>query len=151
MERENGKAIKTQIIITYTMVTILTIKNTGKVYLHGQAETFTKAITKMMIAMETDKWYGQTEACMRENGKMEYSMALEKWYLLMGQAKRGILKIMYLNMHYHRMIKISKIALNKIKKAFSNKKSKCKWDQLKQAHILMVKKKQNSVLIKKIN
>ena len=55
MERENGKAIKTQIIITYTMVTILTIKNTGKVYLHGQAETFTKAITKMMIDMETDK------------------------------------------------------------------------------------------------
>jgi hypothetical protein len=54
-------------------------------------------------------------------------------------------------MHYHRMIKISKIALNKIKKAFINKKSKCKWDQLKQAHILMVKKKQNSVLIKKIN
>jgi hypothetical protein len=98
--------------------------------------------------METDKCYGLMEACTRENGKMEFSMVLEEWYLLMDQVKRDILKIMFLNMQFHQMIKISKISINKIKEAFINKQYKCKWDQQKQAQVLMPIKKLTIILIK---
>ena len=97
MERENGKVIKTQIIIIYTKVIILMIKNMGLEFSHGRVGTFTKEIIKTMREMETGKCYGLMEACTRENGKMEFSMALVEWFLSMGQAKKDILKIMFLN------------------------------------------------------
>ena len=97
MERENGKVIKTQIIIIYTKEIILTIKNMGLEFSHGRVGTFTKEIIKTMREMETGKCYGLMEACTRENGKMEFSMALEEWFLSTGQAKKDILKIMFLN------------------------------------------------------
>lgn len=74
MERENGKAIKTQSTITYTMAIILMIKNKEWVFSHGQAEIFTKVIIKMMSVMGMDRCYGQMEAYTKENGKMEFSM-----------------------------------------------------------------------------
>jgi hypothetical protein len=51
-------------------------------------------------------------------------------------------------MQYHQMIKISKISINKIKEAFINKQYKCKWDQQKQAQVLMPIKKLTIILIK---
>ncbi len=46
MERENGKVIKTQIIIIYTKEIILMIKNMGLEFSHGRVGTFTKEIIK---------------------------------------------------------------------------------------------------------
>ena len=149
MERENGKAIKILTIQIYMMVNIWMIKSMERVYSHGQVEIYTKEIIKMMNVMEMGRCYGQMEVCTKENGKMEFSTDLEEWCLLMEQARRDILKITYSNIPYLQMNRIFKALINKVL-AFSNKQSKYKWDQPKQAQIFKGIQKLTVTLIKLI-
>lgn len=43
-------------------------------FLHGQVETFTKEIIKMILGMGTDKCTGQMEVITKERGKMVFNM-----------------------------------------------------------------------------
>jgi hypothetical protein len=74
MEKENGRAIKMQIIIISMTESIKMTRSMEKVFSLGQVETYTKEIMLRMSVMVMDKCCGQMEACMRENGKKEYSM-----------------------------------------------------------------------------
>jgi len=74
MEKENGRAIKMQIIIISMMESIKMTRNMERVYSHGQVEIYTKEIMLRMSVMVMDKCFGQMAACMRENGKKEFSM-----------------------------------------------------------------------------
>ncbi len=50
------------------------IRNQDMEFLHGQVETFTKEIIKMILGMGTDKCTGQMEVITKERGKMVFNM-----------------------------------------------------------------------------
>lgn len=110
------------------MENIKMIRNMEKEYSHGQVVIYTKVIMLKMNVMVMDKCYGQMEVCMKENGKKEYSMVQDVWSLQMEQAKKDILKIIFLNIQHNQIIykKILNPIINQAKKIFKNKQFKFK-------------------------
>ena len=74
---ESGGAIKiNQQLQISTKVSIITTKNTVKVFSLRQQVIYTKVIIMKMNVMEMDKCYGPTGVCMKVNGKKEFNMVL---------------------------------------------------------------------------
>lgn len=76
--------------------TLLKIRNMDMGFTSGQQVIFTKAISKKMNEMDTEKCSGRMDLSIWENGRMGFNMALERCSILMEQSERDSLIIMYI-------------------------------------------------------
>jgi hypothetical protein len=63
-------------------------KSGGMVYLLGRVEISIVEITKEILEMDMDKWFGATEAIIKDNGVMVFKMVKDRYLLLMKVIKK---------------------------------------------------------------
>ncbi len=78
------------------------IKSGGMVYLLGWVEISIVEITKEILEMDMDKWFGAMEAIIKDNGVMVFKMVKDRYLLLTKVIKKVDLWIIKLFKYINR-------------------------------------------------